>query len=241
MRSATECDEMNEPECVWSDEVYRPILSWVLRPNDNESGLVDFRCSTSSRISRRFSPRTSTSKMVDFCTIFKPPTGSHPARRIDEICRTRPGRSINHSDAGALCTYPVGLSLEFKSPGADVVKAMVQIGAWHAAQWRSLCLDCPDSSTRAIEFLPGIIVQGHEWYFVATVPPQSPKAEDTSPLPFDHIPTLYSRILMGSTEHTKGLCRIVAALRLLVTWLEERYWPAFKQQVLLLDYLAPAT
>ncbi|KAH7010591.1 uncharacterized protein B0I36DRAFT_252499 [Microdochium trichocladiopsis] len=231
IQRAIECDENNELECVWSDQVYRQILSWVLRPKDDLSGLVDFHACTSSRINRAFSPSTLPPKMVDYCLVLKSGAGSDISRQIDMLRASRPGISINHTDSGALCKYPIGLSLEFKSPEGSTTEAEVQMGTWHAAQLRSLLHQCPDASFQAIEFLPGIIVHGHEWYFVATVPPRPSTSRD----PFlvgVNTPTLYSRISLGSTSKARGVCKIISSLRCLVTWLEEEYWSAFQKQVL---------
>ncbi|KAM0325058.1 hypothetical protein ACHAQA_007596 [Verticillium albo-atrum] len=194
------------------------------------SRVVDFRCSTSSKIIRDFSPVHSASNMVDFCLVFKP--AADVARLISTACGRRPGRSINHTNSGALRSFPIGLTLQFKSPGADVAMAMLQMGTWHTAQWRSLSFGVPKTTSPAVEFLPGIIVQGHQWYFVATVPPPPLPLENQCSFGLNFKPTLYSLILLGTTEHADGIYKIIAALRCLVGWLETSYWPAFQRQVL---------
>ncbi|KAG9250840.1 uncharacterized protein F5Z01DRAFT_683689 [Emericellopsis atlantica] len=216
-----------EPECVWSLEVYYRILLWVLRPVNDTAGLVDLRPGTSSRINPHFHRLALPSKMIDCCLVFKPEPGSRVDRRIEELSKTRPGNSINHTDSGSLCRHPIGLSVEVKSREGDALEAEVQMGTWHAAQWRSMRRHAPDKA--AVEFLPGIIISGHEWYFVATLPPQH------SPDPFTggtSKPTLYSRMHLGSTSDEQGVCKIVASLRCLVDWLEREYWPAFQEEVL---------
>lgn len=179
--------------------------------------------STSSTILSQFSPSKAPSKMIDYCLVFRPPAGSSAAEAINEKRRTRPGNTINHSDSGSLCSCPIGLSVEVKSPGGDMMTADLQMGTWHAAQWRSLGLGV---SATSIEFLPGILVQGHDWFFVATVPPADHASGSRA-----H-PTFYTKIRLGSTDQADSVCKIIAALLHLVRWLEQRYWPAFQKQVL---------
>jgi hypothetical protein len=38
--------------------------------------------------------------------------------------------------------------------------------------------------------------------------------------------------MIGSTAEYDNICKLIAALRLLVHWLRESYWPAFEAQVL---------
>ncbi|RKK79605.1 hypothetical protein BFJ71_g16164 [Fusarium oxysporum] len=106
--------------------------------------------------------------MVDFCVIYKPERGSAVERAIEEICQTRPAQSINHTDLGDLCKRPIALSIETKRPNIDRNNATLRMGTWQSARWHSLQHKC-SSSLRSIDFLPGIIVQGHDWQFVASI------------------------------------------------------------------------
>ena len=72
---------------------------------------------------------------------------------------------------------------------------------------------------KAIEFLAGIIVQGHSWYFVASTLQ-------------DGMSTLYNRIPLGSTENVFDVYKLLMALQCLGSWIKEKYWPAFRSDVL---------
>ncbi|RSL40612.1 hypothetical protein CEP54_016069 [Fusarium duplospermum] len=132
--------------------------------------MVDFRYCPSAQILPAYKPRDAPSKMVDFCLFIRPECGSPEEQAIKAICHTRSGQSINHTDLGNFCKHPIALSIETKRPGEQGDNAMLQMGTWHSAQWRSL------RRRRTIEFLPGLIVQGHAWQFVASILDESGKS-----------------------------------------------------------------
>lgn len=167
--------------------------------------------SATAQISRAYRPKGTPSKMVDFCICIKP--SPSVASRIDAMCRTLPGASINHTDYPAVGGWPIAISMETKPPHGGWTAATLQIGVWQAAHIRCLrqLRSCP-------EFLPGIVVQGHVWSFVASVPGSGGgKGAE-----------LYTSIPMGNTETPLGIYSIVASLRCLVWWIEHTYWPAFE-------------
>ncbi|EMT74625.1 hypothetical protein FOC4_g10000752, partial [Fusarium odoratissimum] len=70
-----------------------------------------------------------------------------------------------------------------------------------------------------IEFLAGIIVQDHDWLFVASTL-QDGKS------------TTYHRLPLGSTYNAFDLYKLLMALQCLSLWIKEKYWPAFRRDVL---------
>jgi hypothetical protein len=104
--------------------------------------------------------------MVDFCAFYRP--GGEEEKAIEGICQTRPAQSINHTDLGDLCKRPIALPIETECPNVECDNATLQMETWQSAQWRSLRhnLNRPLQSSKV---LPGIIVQGHDWQFVASV------------------------------------------------------------------------
>ncbi|KAF4986589.1 hypothetical protein FDECE_15872 [Fusarium decemcellulare] len=62
---------------------------------------------------------------------------------------------------------PIALSIATKrDPDRD--QALLQLGTWLSSQWQALQWQLDAStSTSSIEFLPGIMVLGHQWQFVA--------------------------------------------------------------------------
>lgn len=107
------------------------MMEWALRTN-RQRGLVDYTYCTGAQVVRTYRAKQSASNMVDFCMVIRPPVGSAEASRIDEVRENRPDVTINHTDHGILCKSPIVVSFETKRPGADLEKAMVQMGSWHA-------------------------------------------------------------------------------------------------------------
>lgn len=122
------------------------------------------------------------------------------ATKIDELRRTLPEKSINHSSYIALQNCPTSCNVEIKRSGNDYDSAVLQIGVWQAAQWKMLRILLQTTARRRFSAtrtmpgqddvfvddggewryvneslerlgaLPGIYSQGHEWYYVATSP-----------------------------------------------------------------------
>ncbi|EXM16842.1 hypothetical protein RAB80_018293 [Fusarium oxysporum f. sp. vasinfectum] len=200
---------------------YSLILEQTFRSRSNlfvSDGPVDFRYSQAAQIIHRYKPREAPSKMVDFCVFYSPEEGSEEEQAIEEICRTRPAQSINHTDLGDLCKRPIALSIETKRPNLELDNARLQIGTWQSAQWRSLRNDRGPSS-KSLEFLPGIIVQGHDWKFVASILGKSK-------------PVLLMGVRLRGTDSVLAIFSLILGLRRLRRWILEDYWPTFVSSVL---------
>ncbi|KAH7308989.1 hypothetical protein B0I35DRAFT_412854 [Stachybotrys elegans] len=77
---------------------------------------------------------------------------------------SRPGKDDDCHPA-----QPITVSIETKkSEGFEEV--VLQIGVWHAAHWTYLDRIAKKRNTHldGLEFLPGLIVSGADWYFVAS-------------------------------------------------------------------------
>ncbi|KAI3572813.1 hypothetical protein IWW34DRAFT_759483 [Fusarium oxysporum f. sp. albedinis] len=222
-RRAKDCRFNRESELSWNGDVHAPILEQVFRVDRFTSrGLVDFRWAQAAQIIREFKPKDAPSKMVDFCVFYKPDKGSPEEHALELACKTRPGHSINHTDFSDLCRRPIALSIETKRPHIEGDTATLQVSTWHSAQWRSLRWN-HGPTARTIEFLPGIIVQGHEWRFVASVLDQDGKS------------LLLEEVKLGGTDTELGIYSLVLGLQHLRKWIEEDYWPAFVSDILNTD------
>ncbi|KAJ4187798.1 hypothetical protein NW759_016877 [Fusarium solani] len=214
---AVECQNDREGEASWNADVHAPVLEQVFRSDRfGSQGMVDFRYCPSAQILPAYKPRDAPSKMVDFCLFIRPECGSPEEQAIKAICHTRSGQSINHTDLGNFCKHPIALSIETKRPGEQGDNAMLQMGTWHSAQWRSL------RRHRTIEFLPGLIVQGHAWQFVASILDESGKS------------LLLETVPLGRTDTEIGVYSLVVALLRLSRWIVEEYWPAFVEDMLVI-------
>lgn len=86
---------------------------------------------------------------------------------VRDIRNMTPENSVNHTSYSPLLCRPITVSIETKGDGGSHKKANLQIGIWQSAQWRFLT-DVAGSRARDFAFIPGIVVEGHEWKLVAT-------------------------------------------------------------------------
>lgn len=186
--------------------------------------------STSAPLTKEYAPKTTTSlprdRRVDFCIHIEPDTPQHV---IPTVLRS-PSQSINHTEYAALLHKPIGIAIETKLTGADWETARTQVGIWLAAQWnrlddlvwsRGIGVEHTSPAVAAgLVFLPAVIIQGHQWSFVAFTRDRDGAARLWCQLPF------------ASTRSVKGVYQAVAGLQLLSRWLREEYWPWFRQIIL---------
>ena len=183
---------------MWNEEMHRLVLCEAFRePNIGPfAHSFDFLPCQSARIDRQYLRLSLPEKLVDYAVCFdleKGMDGTHTqssqfsfpdlgaANRIRDLCRQMSNPAINHT--WSLMNRPLVLSIETKRPGEGFDKAVLQISAWQTAQWNkllhlialtqdkdadSLTREDEADLLRGLSFLPGIIIQGNEWYFVAT-------------------------------------------------------------------------
>jgi hypothetical protein len=116
--------------------------------------------------------------MVDFGVYLDPRAMDDPdaVRAIDDLRTKQPELVINHTPLEPLMDKPLWLCAETKKPGEGLEAGKLQISAWLAAQWNLLesmiAARAPDAKAAescmdALPFLPAILIQGHDWNFVA--------------------------------------------------------------------------
>jgi hypothetical protein len=76
-----------------------------------------------------------------------------------------------------------------------------------------------NSKFNLLEFLPGVIVNGHEWWFTVTT-------FDGSRVKF------YEKSALGSTNNTKEIYKLICNMQILRQWIEETYWPWLRDLIL---------
>ncbi|KAI1839444.1 hypothetical protein JX266_014345, partial [Neoarthrinium moseri] len=226
---ATLWEKRFEDEASWNMEVHHHILRAVCRPKGRRAA-VDFISCTTARISPTFIPSGERGKMVDSCLFIDPAAyGATAEERIQDLCSRQPHGSINHTDHMPLFGQPIAVSVETKRSAVDWDNATLQTGTWQAAQLRCLSqlatlaatsygresLGSPTAGVAVIDFVPGIIIQGHDWHLVASVHTGG-------------VTTFRTKIPIGTTETVLGVYKILAALTYLVRWSENVYWPCFK-------------
>ncbi|KAJ0167504.1 hypothetical protein CTA2_2192 [Colletotrichum tanaceti] len=219
VKEAAKCETLLEAEAAWNNKVHDRILSWLCRADDDAEELLDYAYCPSSQILKSFKPLSAPSKMIDYCFIIRPDYNVPDlSSLVNDVRHAQPSRSINHTDLGELDRNPIALSIETKRLREDWAKATLQMGTWLSAQWRSLAT-LGWRSTSAIQFLPGIIVQGHYWHFVASIRQGSQVV-------------LLTDVYIGSTADHYGVYQITSSLHILKRWSLEVYWQAFRSELL---------
>ncbi|TQV94145.1 hypothetical protein IF1G_07024 [Cordyceps javanica] len=206
-----------------------------------KENLVDFMASTTASIIAEYGIPT-VSKKVDFCVFIDPigdrslpPTFQ---AGVEHARAALPLGIVSFTDFAPLYDRFVALSIETKKPSENLEAAELQLGVWDMARWSLLrrlvelrllsattttttdqdvdeaaaSLDKETVQAQLPEFLPGIIVQGHDWLLVVT----TIEGEKT---------VLWQKLMIGSTATARGVYQIVRTLQLLETWTREMHWP----------------
>ncbi|KAH8747041.1 hypothetical protein F5883DRAFT_694592, partial [Diaporthe sp. PMI_573] len=219
---ATECQQNLHPEAVWNAHVHTPMLRLALHPLDKpaKTSLVDFVTCPTASLGARYMPAISPSKKIDFCIYIEPsldPLASSVEPAIETLRQSLPNNTINHTDYYPLRKRPIALSLETKKTGEGWADATLQMGVWQSAHWDQQLQKQP--TTTLPDFLPAVIVQGHDWYLVITT--QEEKRT-----------VLWTKLFMGTTSSVLGIYQVAYALQLLRNWASRTYWPFLRQVVL---------
>ncbi|KAM0425799.1 hypothetical protein ACHAPT_009050 [Fusarium lateritium] len=177
--------------------------------------------------------------------VFRGPAAA-PGHPLDFMACTST-LSVNHTDYAPLQLRPIVLSIETKRPGKDLDMAQLQMGVWHAAQWRFLRsvltqrVDAVDEATASnladealleLGYLPGVIIRGHHWLFVfSTLERRITHVEG-------HERKAYRTVLwieqeFGSTQTILESYQVVAGIRRLAGWAADVYMPWYRRHVLL--------
>lgn len=121
-------------------------------------------------------------KKIDFCVYIDAQydsDGGEMASHIDTLRARLPLLSINPTDDLPLLCHPIAIPIETKRPGEGLDTANLQVATWlsshfvflqrllDAGSLSSCDADQPVPSLDDIGFLPGLIVQGNMWNFVA--------------------------------------------------------------------------
>lgn len=199
--AAKECHNEMHPEASWNMLVHQQILALAVSPCWVNDGAVHFMPCTTTKIqpAYRRGSGAGSAKMVD-PTMFIEPSffGDNDNTAVDTTRKLLSNASINHTDFAPLRRRPIALSIESKTTGHQLLEAEVQVGVWLAAQWRML-ESLPKRPTPELDiatnpsvaglpsFLPAIIIQGHDWHFVATT-----RSRECT--------TLWAKLTFGSSE-----------------------------------------
>ncbi|KAJ2892688.1 hypothetical protein MKZ38_009478 [Zalerion maritima] len=229
-------------EAGWSHEVYHPLLASILRhPKASPKPFVDFTVATTASPHPNYIPYGVPSRKVDYFIYFDP-SRSHCTTaispfaiiceapsvvldRLDDLRRRTGTATPNPTTFPRLKRAPMVVCVETKKQGAGSHGAELQLGVWHAYQWKFLLAHASSpSALDELAFLPGILIEGHSWSFTASMRQKNGKTAIWSHLPF------------GRTDSAAGVYRIIAVVRFLAKWVRDTYWPWFAKYILGCDF-----
>ncbi|UPK92542.1 hypothetical protein LCI18_003477 [Fusarium solani-melongenae] len=219
VRRAGQCHHLQYDEVGWNNLVHTPLLDAVFNYGDpNETRLATFlhgamTASVSSRFHYFPIPATKVDYVLYLDADAEDTCTSDAIAKLEETAG-----SVNHTAFTPLASHPISLSIETERHGGDGRRADVQMAAWQAAQWSFLEAHA-GGAVKNLTFLPGVIVQGHEWKFVATTRK-------------DNKTTLWSSHQFRITMTLVGVFQIMAGMRRLRRWSVEVFWPWYKKHAL---------
>ncbi|UPK95000.1 hypothetical protein LCI18_005935 [Fusarium solani-melongenae] len=151
-----------------------------------------------------------------------------PVSMSERFARSTITQTVNHTEYSALQLSPIVLSIETKRPGKDLdvaqkfLRSAVEVVARsrqpEGASEEAIA-DAVEGLLTELGFLPGVIIQGHHWYFDGT--------NVTA-----HRTILWTEQEFGSTQSMLKMYQIVAGLRRLSKWAQDVYVPWYRKHVL---------
>jgi hypothetical protein len=186
-------------------------------------------------------------KMVDFAIHIEP--SNHMQDAIHTLAQqSSEPFSANHTSYAPLRSRPIGISIETKLTGEKWEDAMIQIEIWAAAHFtklEELVRDAArnndlskaeaeededssgeggaeDYSPATLPFLPFVVVQGHDWNFLAATRDKGKRT------------CLYHKVTFGSTTSLLGAYQVICTIQLLAAWVRDSYTSWFEKACLYL-------
>ncbi|KAF4494062.1 isoamyl alcohol oxidase [Fusarium agapanthi] len=212
---AIRCSDSSFDEHAWNGLVHLPLLNTVFHGSNSRPSQLDGFApwqvshlllyqfslipmnSTSASILPQYKIKSASGKKVNYVCYIKPendPAQPNLASTIDTIRTSLEDASINHTDYIPDCL--ISFSIETKRGDESGKKAALQMG--HPP------------------FIPDVIVQGHEWKFMASVFVERKTILWTTSRGF------------GSTEEFSSTFRVIAGVQRLRVWALEVSWPWYK-------------
>ncbi|KAK7433629.1 hypothetical protein Landi51_13847 [Colletotrichum acutatum] len=223
LENARFCSDEGYCEASWNQVVHGEVLQLAvpLLARGSEGKVSYIPCPTAKIIDCYVDTRGS-SRKVDYCMLINPEAPFASAIQELQYRDDLSSQSINHTSYQPLRRRPIGLSIETKGHDEGLIDAKTQLLIWFEAQWEVLeRLAKQNEPPQPLpEFLPGVIVEGHKWYFVAST------RNGTETI-------LWMKQELGTTEEAIGVYSVVCALQYLARWVQTVYWPTFQR------YLVP--
>ncbi|KAH6957657.1 hypothetical protein BKA56DRAFT_602290 [Ilyonectria sp. MPI-CAGE-AT-0026] len=222
VNDAKECHGLDYDEAGWNSLVHSPLLHLIHHGHRSRGGQLDgFSPCTSARITPVYRIKNISGKQVDYVLFLDPEQDESLEGASQAILNLRkqiPENSINHTSYAPLLRRPISISIETKRSGGHQTKAKLQMSIWQSAQWKLLA-DLAGPYLSELPFIPGVVIEGHEWKFVATTNLQGKT-------------TLWTDQTFGTTKTALGTFQIIAGVNRLRRWSRDVFWPWYKSRAL---------
>lgn len=229
LESAGDCLRKGRSEVAWNHEVHFPLLCSALRNRSKGAfqRLINVTSCSSASVIPDYRIRFAPDQKIDFCVYLDPhhdPNEKNISSTVDTVRARLPGLSINPTNDLSLLSKPIAIPIETKRPSEGLDTANLQVATFLTAHLTLLqrLVDAGASapvddgektpSVDDLGFLPGLIVQGNTWNFIAASR-QDPRT------------VIWSEASLDSTGDIFGIYQIVASLQLLHQWINTTYWP----------------
>ncbi|GKU13468.1 unnamed protein product [Fusarium langsethiae] len=212
---SNKCTNLLSDESAWNNTVHTPLLQ--LFTHDMYSGenqeLVEFISCTTTNVDSTYHKFPETASRVDYVLHFVPE--SNPAlNEASDV--TAP--CFNWTTDKLLQQYPFAVAIETKRYAGNTAKGHQQMGVWYAAMWEFLLARAGSVATSKLEFIPGVVVQGHLWSLVITTRSQG-------------VTTVLCSVEFGNTSSVIGVLQVLAGLRRLRKWSLDVLWPWYRENL----------
>ncbi|EXK23577.1 hypothetical protein FOMG_19662 [Fusarium oxysporum f. sp. melonis 26406] len=209
------CSQMLSDESAWNNLVHSPLLDLFVNDMYDSEGqeLLDFMSCTTTNIHSAYHRFPDAASRVDYVFRFIPEHDPALQTPSDVMAPC-----FNWTSDRLLQQYPLAFSIETKRYGGNTAKGEQQMGIWHAAQWEFLISWAGAEATSKLDFLPGVVVQGHIWSLVMTT-----RSQATT--------TVLCSVEFGNTSSVIGVFQVMAGLRRVRKWCLDVLWPWYKEHL----------
>ncbi|KAK2051781.1 hypothetical protein LY76DRAFT_527917 [Colletotrichum caudatum] len=227
---ARSCFNMEMDEAGWNNLVHTPLLMAAIGSIRTNS-LVGLVPCTSARIVPGYRIDNIPGKKVDYVLALEPRNdpvdGIQAESTLLGLRRAWHDAAANHTEFIPIASRPVAASIETKRDDGHTQKAALQMGIWQTGQWKFLLDKAGPDALEELPFLPGIVVHGHRWCFVATTYTNGKT-------------TLWTETEFGKTSTPLGTFQAIEGLREINAWAANVFWPWYKTHVLKMPIVTPS-
>ncbi|KAI3571065.1 hypothetical protein IWW34DRAFT_640034 [Fusarium oxysporum f. sp. albedinis] len=209
------CSQMLSDESAWNNLVHSPLLDLFVNDmyDSEDQELLDFMSCTTTNIDSAYHRFPDAASRVDYVLRFIPEHDPDFQTPSDVMAPC-----FNWTSDRLLQQYPLAFSIETKRYGGNTAKGEQQMGIWHAAQWEFLISRAGAEATSKLDFLPGVVVQGHIWSLVMTT-----RSQATT--------TVLCSVEFGNTSSVIGVFQVMSGLRRVRKWSLDVLWPWYKEHL----------